>query len=119
MNENLNEILSDVSDFDSSLITVAADIESSLIISVTWQQLIIIFSKVSCSDLSFIMQRKCDKKIKKFANNLNSDSDHIFWKWKHHHYFFSESLISVSLMTDYESENLIQQWQNELIKLLE
>ena len=35
MNENLNEILSDASDSDSALITVAADTESSSVIFMT------------------------------------------------------------------------------------
>ena len=77
MNENLNETFSDVSDFDFVLMIIAADTESSSVIFMIQQQLITTLSKVSCSNLSSIMQRKCDRKMKRFANDLNSDSDHI------------------------------------------
>ena len=91
INESTNEILSDASDSDSVLICflsavlfilmiLAADTKFSSVIFVIQQQLIIIFSKVNHFNFLSIMQKKYDRKIKKSANDLNSDSDHIFQK---------------------------------------
>ena len=127
--ESFNESQLNISESDSASICflsavsftsviLVADTESSSVMSVTCQLLKTTFSKVSCSDFSFIKQRKCDRKMKKFTNNLNSDSDYIFWKQKHWCHFSLESSVSVSLIADYELESFIQQWWNELLKFL-
>ncbi len=74
LSEN-NNSLSDASESDSVLIYF---LQAVSLISVTCCQQIIISSKVSHFNLSFIKQRKYDKKTKRFTNYLNSDSDHTF-----------------------------------------
>ena len=72
LSEN-DDSLSDALESDSVSVCL---LQAVSLISVTYHQQIITSSKVSHSDLSSIKQRKCDKKIKRFINYLDSDSDH-------------------------------------------